>query len=97
MKILMLAVFNPESTNVSQAEAFERNNCDVIRYDYRACKNLKSRDQEIIGIVRHNKPKIVFLSKCNDIDISVVREFNKYSKTVLWYMEGELQIGHIRF
>jgi len=35
MKVLMVAVFNERSTNVSQAEAFERLGLKVIRFNYR--------------------------------------------------------------
>ena len=89
-KILMVAVFNPTSTNYSQAIGFENNNCDVIRYDYRIQSKLigsLNRDSEIIYLCETEKPDIVFFSKCDDVDINVVKECNKTSKTVLWYMD----------
>ncbi len=36
MKILHVAVFTPQSTNVGQADGFESLGHEVIRYDYRA-------------------------------------------------------------
>lgn len=90
MKVLMIAVFTPTSTNCSQANGFENNGCEVIRYDYRQrAKDIgdKNRDQEIINICRTEKPDIAFFSKCNEVDISVVHACNILSKTVLWYMD----------
>jgi hypothetical protein len=90
MKIMMVAVFSETSTNCSQAKGFENNGCKVIRYDYRnrAYKiGLRARDKEIVSIVLNDRPEIVFFSKCNDVNISVVKDCNRVSKTVLWYMD----------
>ena len=92
MKVLMIAVFDERSTNCSQAKGFERNGCDVIRYDYRkeALKmGDRKRDSAIIDICMSEKPDIVFFSKCNEVDIRVVLECNKVSNTVLWYMDPD--------
>lgn len=90
MKVMMIAVFIPTSTNCSQANGFENNGCDVIRYDYRKRESeigATRRDREIIDICKSEKPDIVFFSKCNEVDISVIKECNLFSKTVLWYMD----------
>lgn len=90
MKVMMIAVFTPTSTNCSQANGFENNGCQVIRYDYRQrAKDLgdRNRDQEIVNICKVEKPDIVFFSKCNEVDVSVVSACNDMSKTVLWYMD----------
>ena len=95
MKVMMIAVFIPTSTNCSQANGFENNGCEVIRYDYRQrAREIgdNNRDNEIIDICSKQKPDIVFFSKCNEVNICVVKECNKYSKTVLWYMDP-LNIG----
>jgi hypothetical protein len=62
----------------------------VIRYDYRQRAleiGRKKRDQEIISIAIKEKPLLIFFSKCNDVDISVIHGCNKVAKTVLWYMD----------
>jgi hypothetical protein len=89
MKVMMVAVFIPTSTNCSQADGFENNGCEVIRYDYRKReKEIGSkRDQEIIDICKLEKPDFVFFSKCNEVNVSVIIECNLFSKTVLWYMD----------
>jgi len=90
MKILMIAVFSPTSTNNSQADGFEHWGHEIIRYDYRekATKlGNSNRDNDIIKICETETPDIVFFSKCNEIDVRVVKECNKISKTVLWYMD----------
>ena len=86
----MIAVFTPTSTNCSQADGFERNGCQVVRYDYRQrAKQIgdKNRDQEIINICTNERPDIVFFSKCNEVATHVVCSCNFYSVTVLWYMD----------
>ncbi|MGD0342908.1 MAG: hypothetical protein ABSA76_14490, partial [Bacteroidales bacterium] len=90
MKILMVAVFNNQSTNNSQARGFENNGCSVIQYNYRqrgANIGNDQRDSEIISICNSEKPHLVFFSKCNDVNVRVVKECNKMTKTVLWYMD----------
>lgn len=85
----MIAVFNENSTNCSQARGFERNGCEVFRYDYRERAKIgkESRDKEIIKTVDETRPDMVFFSKCNDVDISVIKSCNQMSKTILWYMD----------
>lgn len=98
MKILHVAVFTPISTNVWQANAFEEIGHNVIRYDYRnrahilgngGKANILKRDDELIGLCRTEKPDVVLYSKCNEMDIRVIKEHNKFRAiTVLWYMDN---------
>jgi len=96
MKILHVAVFTPESTNVWQADAFEELGCEVIRYDYRQrARDLDggihsinpNRDAELIEVCKRELPDLVLFSKCNKLHINVVKECNKVCKTALWYMD----------
>jgi len=91
MKILFIAVFDPISTNVSQSKGFKENGHEVIEYDYRKklieFNSVEKRDDDIINLVKTIKPNLVLFSKCNDIDVRVVDECNKVSKTFLWYMD----------
>lgn len=90
MKILFVAVYKPTSTNVWQANAFEELGHQVIRYDYREeCDRLGTtqRDQDIIRVCNKEKPNLVLFSKCNTVDIRVVRECNRKSTTILWFMD----------
>jgi spore maturation protein CgeB len=90
MKILFIGVFNNQSTNISQAEAFEQQNCEVIRYDYRDRGRKiirKDRDNEIIAICHENSPDFVLFSKCNGLHPRVIKKCRKISKSVLWYQD----------
>lgn len=90
MKIVFVAVFTPESTNVSQADGLRKNGCDVVQYDYRAIAVQHGdyeRDRQLIELCRNYKPDAIIFSKCNEILVWVVDECNKICKTVLWYMD----------
>jgi len=92
MKVLFVGVFTPNSTNVSQARAFEKIGWQVIPYDYRSRFEhvgiVRMRDSELIGICEKENPDLTIFSKCNNMHYRVVEECNKYSKTVLWYMDA---------
>jgi spore maturation protein CgeB len=91
MKVLIVAVFNERSTNVSQAEAFERLGLKVIRFNYREFAKKEghwNRDRRIVDICRSEKPDFVFFSKCNEVKINVVKKCNRICPTVLWYMDA---------
>ncbi len=86
----MVAVFNERSTNNSQADGFEKNGADVLCYDYRKrAKDIgaRNRDREIVQICSRERPDLVFFSKCNLVNSRVVKKCNRWSKTVLWYMD----------
>lgn len=90
MKILFVAVFNYNSTNVSQADGFRKNGCDVIEFDYRALARQvgdTNRNDILFKTCENSKPDAVVFSKCNEIPSWVVSECNKISKTILWYMD----------
>jgi hypothetical protein len=92
MKILFIAVFTPNSTNVSQSRGFKENGCEIIEYDYRKklieFNSIEKRDDDIINLVNTIKPNLVLFSKCNMMHYRVVEECNKISKTALWYMDA---------
>lgn len=91
MKILFVAVFNPNSTNTSQSESFKVNGHEVIEFNYREQAIIvgsnPARDEQLINICHIEKPDVVIFSKCNEISFRVVDECNKISKTILWYMD----------
>lgn len=90
MKVLFVAVFNYNSTNVSQADGFRKNGCEVIEFNYReiaARFGDRERDEILIRLCWDQKPDVVVFSKCNEIAHRVVSECNRVSKTVLWYMD----------
>lgn len=106
MKVLHVAVFSPQSTNVWQADGFEELGCEVLRYDYRQRAvdldggiypiNPK-RDAELITLCRREEPDIILFSKCNRLHIDVVHECNKVGTTVLWYMDNKVNLnGEVR-
>ena len=93
MKVLFVAVFTPNSTNVSQARGFKDNGCEVYEYDYRARRkalsgSIRQRDDELIKLCKAQKPDLTAFSKCNHMHHRVIDECNKYSTTVLWYMDA---------
>jgi len=99
MKILHVAVFTSKSTNTWQADAFENLGHEVIRYDYRAkareldgslTNNNPKRDDDVIALCRKEKPDIILFSKCNRMNVNVVKECGKIGTTVLWYMDGAI-------
>lgn len=90
MKVLMVAVFSDTSTNSWQAKGFENIGTEVVRYNYRKRAEkvgLRKRDDEIIDLCRREKPDFTLYSKCNRVNIRVIRECNKIGKTVLWFMD----------
>ncbi|GAG63850.1 unnamed protein product, partial [marine sediment metagenome] len=90
VKILHVAVFRSRSTNVWQAAGFESLGHTVIRYDYRALGRKYGRvrrDDHLIAVCRKERPDIILFSKCNLMDVRVVKECNKVGTTVLWYMD----------
>ena len=92
MKILFVAVFGPNSTNVSQSRGFKDNGCEVYEYDYRArlgsLGNTTLRDDELINLAKSFNPDLVIFSKCNNMHYRVIDECNKVSKTCMWYMDA---------
>lgn len=90
MKIIFVAVFNYNSTNVSQADGFRKNGAEVIEFNYReiaAKYGNQKRDEILIRLCWEEKPDAVVFSKCNEISYRVISECNRVSKTILWYMD----------
>lgn len=76
LKVLFFGVFSKDSTNISQANAFERNGCEVTRHDFRANPQLpedKGYD-------------LIFYSKCNELGIDAVDKYKGIK--CLWYMDS---------
>ena len=95
IKVMMVAVFNDRSTNSWQAQGFENIGVDVVRYNYRKRAEeigVMKRDNEIIDVCNNENPDIILYSKCNTVNINVVRECNKVGKTVLWFMDPKSRI-----
>ena len=93
MKVLFVGVFtdNNKSTNDSQARAFEANGCEVVRYNYRIMKDMlgfENRDHHIAHTCKHENIDLVVFSKCNGVNVRVIRECNKLAKTCLWFMDA---------
>ena len=91
MKVFHVAVFTPSSTNVWQADAFDELGCDTYRYDYRKravdLGDTNARDDELIELCKAESPDIILFSKCNKMDVRVVKECSKIGITALWYMD----------
>jgi len=91
MKVLFVAVFDPNSTNNCQARGFEQNGWKVIKYDYRLSLqkfgSVPARDQHLIDLCIKEAPNLVLFSKCNIMDSRVIDECNKVAKSAMWYMD----------
>jgi len=89
----MAGVFNERSTNVSQAEALERQGCEVYRFDYREVANKmkktgnmdahKWRDKQLV--VYGKDSDFTIFCKCNTVSVEAVRTIKERAVTVLWY------------
>ena len=90
MKVLFVGDFSQYSTNISQAQAFERIGCEVHRYDFRqAIKEFEGTEDvesSILWTCQDFRPDITLFSKCNELLDSVVDKC-KPSWRVLWYMD----------
>jgi len=94
MKILVVGVFNENSTNNGIANGFENAGHEVIRFDYREkikTHGLEPTNQQIIifsQCVEHY-PNLIFFCKCNGIDHRVLPACGEMGKgkTFLWYMD----------
>lgn len=75
IKVLFFGVFTKDSTNISQANAFERNGCTVTRHDFRANATLPPD----LGY------DLIFYSKCNELGIDAVTKYKGIK--CLWYMD----------
>jgi len=82
--------------SVWQANAFENLGHEVIRYDYRQkardldggiYNNNPKRDSDLIETCYNKKPDVILFSKCNKMNVEVVKKCGKVGKTVLWYMD----------
>lgn len=91
MKLMFLGVFNKNSTNYSQALAFEHLGIDVKLVEYRdILKRFGKEDGEkdIVRYIKQEKPDIVLYSKCNNLSTSVLEQAHDMSAiNVLWYMD----------
>ncbi len=75
IKVLFFGVFSKDSTNISQANAFEKNGCEVTRHDFRANPQLpedKGYD-------------LIFYSKCNELGMDAIQKYKGIK--CLWYMD----------
>jgi len=75
IKVLFFGDFSENSTNISQANAFEKNGCKVSRYDFRRQHVLYEDDGY----------DLIFYSKCNELGIDAVQKYKGIK--CLWYMD----------
>jgi len=95
MKIVYSAAFNPESTNYSQGRELA-NLCDLVRFNVHEMASKLGqygKDSELIKIVEQEKPDLLLIAKGSNVDIRVVHECNKITKTCLWFMDAFIP-GH---
>lgn len=90
-KIIYIGVFSPHSTNVWQANGFENQNVEVIRYDYRKrlqdLGDIIQRDMEIVSLCQKEQPDFILFAKCNHMSPLVIKACREVCKTVMWYMD----------
>lgn len=92
MKILFVGVFTENSTNVWQANGFEKLGWTVIRFDYRKVAEkigIKERDKMLVGICKKEIPTITLFAKCNMMDVNVLdRCYLDTESIILWMPDG---------
>ena len=93
MKMIFVGVWTESySTSHSQARGFEAHGTHVLRYDFKerlnALKNRELRDNELIALIHKEKPDFVLFAKCACMDVRVIHECNKTSKSVFWFMDA---------
>jgi hypothetical protein len=72
MKVLFVAVFSPTSTNTPQADGFERNGHEVIRFNFRVIASQIGWDATcdmLIQQCEEHRPDFVVFSKCHEIQL----------------------------
>lgn len=74
-KVLFFGVFTENSTNISQANAFEKHGCQVTRHDFRANPTIPDDDGY----------DFIFYSKCNELTVNAVQRYAGIK--CLWYMD----------
>lgn len=87
MKVLLVGVFSPTSTNNSLSRGLQRAGCEVIEYHYRNKLPNNLRDEQIIETCLEEKPSVTLFCKGNTIDVTVIKECSIISDTILWYMD----------
>ena len=75
IKVLFFGDFSENSTNISQANAFEKNGCIVSRFDFRRQRVLYEDEGY----------DLIFYSKCNELGIDAIQKYK--GKKCLWYMD----------
>ena len=76
IKVLFFGDFSENSTNISQAKAFEKNGCEVTRHDFRDSFPFLPPD---------NGYDLIFYSKCNELGIDAITKYKGIK--CLWYMD----------
>ncbi len=90
MKILFAAVFSPASSNTPQAEGFERDGHEVIRFNYRVIASQigdQARDQQLIDLCEKERPDFLLCSKTNCIHPNTLNACRAFTTVVYWFMD----------
>lgn len=94
MKILVVGVFNDNSTNNGIANGFENAGHTVERFDYRHWGRIlgsEKRDRQIFYfLVDRRDPEpygVIVFCKCNGVSTDLIKSCRRYTKTFLWYMD----------
>ncbi len=90
MKILVVGVFNDNSTNNGIANGFENAGHEVVRFDYREHgkeSGAEARDHDIMELCRIGDFDLTLFCKCNSVSAKVIEYCTHRTKTFLWYMD----------
>jgi len=90
MKCTFVGVFTESSTNFSQFHALRKEGCEIQTFAYRdIAKKVgrEERDAMLIGEVKRFSPDVLLIAKGNTIDADTIKECNKHTKSVLWFMD----------
>tara|TARA_R110000824_G_scaffold324192_1_gene511166 strand:- start:2168 stop:3058 length:891 start_codon:yes stop_codon:yes gene_type:complete len=106
MKIMYSGVFTETSTNTPQAQAFEKLNHSLVKFDINPELNViqenqtkventvKKLDQvdRLIETCQVENPDLLLLSKGKGLDLRVVEECQKVCPVALWYMDPMINV-----
>ena len=106
MKIMYAAVFTETSTNTPQAQAFEKLNHSLVKFDINPELNviqenqtkventIKKLDQvdRLIETCQVENPDLLLLSKGKGLDLRVVERCQKVCPVAVWYMDPMINV-----
>lgn len=87
MKCIFCAVFNPESTNYSQARRLRDCKVEVVEFPYRQIfkkDGVPAMNIELIRLAEKEKPDFILYAKCHQVLVETIQAI-KGPRHILWF------------